>query len=296
MAAADLRKARGIGFLVLLAPGLLVFALFTIYPLAKLLAMSFFDWRIGLAQRSIFVGLENYRAVLRDPVFALVAANTALYALVTVPLQIAAGLTVAVLIQSLARGRVFFRLMYYLPVITSWVIVSLVFKYLFFTEGYLNHVITDSLGLAAERIRWLDNRFTAMSAVSILGIWKGVGWNMVVFLAALQAVPTELYEVAALDGCGRTASFFRITLPSIRTTVFFALVMLTIGAFNVFTSIKLMTDGRPAHQTEVVLTWMYFRAFEARQFGYAAALSWAVALVITAITVAEFGFFSRPRS
>jgi multiple sugar transport system permease protein len=137
-------------------------------------------------------------------------------------------------------------------------------------------------------IAWLDSRWGGLTVAMILGTWKGVGWNMVVFLAALQNVPKALYESAAIDGCGPVHKFFYITLPSIKSTTLFALVMLTIGGFNVFTSIKMITDGKPMHQTETVLTWMYYKAFNEGQFGYAAALSFIVAVVLVFLAVLQF--------
>ena len=127
-----------------------------------------------------------------------------------------------------------------------------------------------------------------MTVAMLLGIWKGVGWNLVVFLAALQSVPNELYEAADMDGCGPLNRFFRITLPCIKPTILFALVMLTIGGFNVFTSIKMITDGKPMHQTETILTWMYYKAFSTGEFGYAAALSFIVAITLMMLAYLQF--------
>lgn len=137
-------------------------------------------------------------------------------------------------------------------------------------------------------IRWLDSRWGGLTVAMMLGIWKGVGWNLVVFLAALQSVPQELYESAGIDGCGAFQKFFYVTLPSIKPTLLFALVMLTIGGFNVFTSIKMITGGKPMHQTETVLTWMYYKAFNTGSFGYAAALSFVVAVTLIFLAVLQF--------
>lgn len=214
--------------------------------------------------------------------------NSVVYTLVTVPGQMALGLFTAVLINGIKRFGVTFRVINYLPVITSWVIASLVFRYVFNTEGLLNYFLTNVVHVTSANVRWLDTRWSGLAVAMILGIWKGVGWNMVVFLAALQQVPAELYEAAEIDGCGAWKKFVSVTLPSIRGTVLFALIMLTIGGFNVFTSIKMITGGKPAHQTDTLLTWMYYKAFSTGKFGYAAALSFIMALSLGLLAILQF--------
>lgn len=273
---------------LLLLPGVLMFAIFTIYPIVKLFLMSFVQWDFGSMMQHSFIGLDNYKAVLADETFRIAFENTIIYTLVTVPGQMILGLLAAELIHSIPKFQVSFRVIYYIPVITSWVIVSLVFRYVFNTEGMLNYVITNVMQFNEAYIPWLDSRWGGLGVAMMLGIWKGVGWNMVVFLAALQSVPQELYEAASIDGCGSFKKFFHVTLPSIKPTILFALVMLTIGGFNVFTSIKMITGGKPMHQTETVLTWMYYKAFSTGEFGYAAALSFIVAIVLVFLAILQF--------
>jgi multiple sugar transport system permease protein len=273
----------------LLLPGILLLSLFTLYPIVKMFVMSFFDWKIGYQQVSEFTGLSNYIAVFSDPFAGIALANTLFYAAVTVPGQIVLGLLVALLVQNIRRFGVAFRTLYYLPVVTSWVVVALLFRYIFNNQGLLNYLLTDVLRLTAEPVRWLSTRWPALAATTILGIWKGIGWNMVIFLAALQAVPREQYEAASLDGLGAARKFFFITLPNIRGTMLFALVMLFIGAFNTYTPIAVITGGNPAHQTEVVLTWMYYQTFSATgKMGYSASLSFIVAAIVAAVAVVLF--------
>ena len=273
---------------LLLLPGLLIFCIFTVYPIIRLFWMSFFKWDFGSFLNQEFIGLSNYRSVLTDPYFQTSFVNTIVYTLVTVPAQMILGLLVAILINSITRFKIGFRVAYYLPVITSWVIASLVFKYVFNTEGLLNYFLTGVIHVTGANIHWLHSRWGGMTVAMLLGIWKGIGWNMVVFLAALQAVPQELYESASLDGAGAFQKFRYVTLPGIRGTVLFALVMLTIGGFNVYTSTKLITDGKPGHATEVVLTWMYYKAFSTGKFGYSAALSFIIAFILGILAVLEF--------
>ena len=274
--------------LLLLLPGLAVFGMFTVYPIFRLLWMSFCDWSFASMLDQPFIGLANYREVLSDGTFWTVFVNSVVYTLVTVPGQMALGLFTAVLINGIKRFGVTFRVINYLPVITSWVIASLVFRYVFNTEGLLNYFLTNVVHVTSANVRWLDTRWSGLAVAMILGIWKGVGWNMVVFLAALQQVPAELYEAAEIDGCGAWKKFVSVTLPSIRGTVLFALIMLTIGGFNVFTSIKMITGGKPAHQTDTLLTWMYYKAFSTGKFGYAAALSFIMALSLGLLAILQF--------
>jgi multiple sugar transport system permease protein len=273
---------------LLLMPGLLIFGFFTVYPIFKLLFMSLFHWDFSSILNQPFVGFANYKAVITDPYFQTAFTNTLVYTLVTVPAQMFLGLMAALLIHKISYFKVGFRVLYYLPVITSWVIASLIFKYIFNTEGMLNYFLKDVVHLVTQNIHWLDFRWSGLGVAMILGSWKGIGWNMVVFLAALQTVPQELYEAASIDGAGSFVSFIKITIPCIRRTILFALVMLTIGGFNVYTSIKMMTNGAPSHQTDTILSWMYYKAFNTGDFGYSAALSFITAIALALLAVIQF--------
>ena len=273
---------------LLLLPGILIFGLFTVYPIVKLFVMSFFKWDFGSISGQIFIGLENYREVLSDEYFRTSFANTLIYTLVTVPGQMIIGFLVAYLINQICKFQVGYRVLYYLPVITSWVIASLVFKYVFNTEGLLNYFLVNIVHVTSQNIHWLDTRWGGLTIAMFLGIWKGIGWNMVVFLAALQTVSTDLYEAAEIDGATAWDKLLHVTLPGIKGTTLFALVMLTIGGFNVFTSVKMITGGEPGHQTDVVLTWMYYKAFSTGSIGYSAALSFIITLVLAVLAVIQF--------
>ncbi len=289
------RKKDNIRMLLLLVPGLVVIVMFTFYPIIKMFIMSFFDWKIGYNQVSPFVGIKNYLAVFSDPIAGIALTNTIFYAAVTVPGQMILGLLAALLINGIKKFSVTFRLLYYLPVVTSWVIVSLLFRYIFSNNGLLNYLLTDVFKWIPEYIGWLSTRWPAMTSTTLLGIWKGIGWNMVIFLAALQAVPEEYYEAASIDGAGSIQKFFYITLPNIKGTILFCTVMLTIGAFNTYTPIAVITGGNPAHQTDIVLTWMYYQTFGSFKMGYAAALSFVVAGIVAVISVILFKVLRHER-
>jgi len=278
-----------------LLPGVFLFLVFNIYPLLKAFQISFYDWNIMPNSTSEFVGLANYVRAINDPIAKLAFKNTVLYTIITVPAQIVLSMVSALLLNGAIRGKVFLRTLYYLPVITSWVIVSLLFRYMFQSpNGFINYLLVNVLHVVESPIGWLRSGSTAMIPVWLLGIWKGIGWSMVIFIAALQTIPEEIYEAAAIDGAGSFQKLTKITLPLIRPTLVFVLVMLMIGGLNVFLPIILVTEGGPLQQTEVVLTYMYHQAFDFLEFGYGSALAFMMALFIVVLSFIQIKFFRRP--
>lgn len=275
-----------------LAPGMVLFTLTILYPIARALQISFYNWALVPGAPSKFVGLDQYSREIHDPIFWLSLVNALFYMAFTVPLQIVFGLMVAVLLDSKIPGRGLFRALFYLPVVTSWVVVTLLFKFLFSTNsGFVNWVLHDGIHLVNHDIGWLDSRWPAMVTVGLLGVWKGVGWSMLIFLAALQGVPADLKEAAAVDGAGAWRSFLHVTLPAIRLAVAFVTIMLVIGGLNVFTSVYVMTNGGPQQQTEVVLSYMYHQAFEFIDFGYGSAIAFTLSIIVFAVSFVQMRLF-----
>jgi multiple sugar transport system permease protein len=280
---------------VFLLPGLLLFAAFIIYPMLYSLRISFYDWNIIVPEKSAFVGLDNYTGFLTDRIFQRAVLNTLSYTAVTVPGQMVLALIVAVLLDQKIRGKTFFRVAYYLPVITSWVIVTLVFEYLFNSQaGLVNYVLRDVLHVVDHPIRWMADPILVMVPINILGIWKGVGWSAVILLAALQEIPSEMVEAAAVDGAGPWHRLWHITLPLLRPTLVFLLVVLVIGGLNVYISILLMTDGgQPLDLTHSVLTLMYEETFEGLNFGGGAAISYLLTAFVFVISIIQIRLLRR---
>jgi multiple sugar transport system permease protein len=278
-----------------LAAGLALFATFLLGPLLYSLRISFYDWNIIAPDRSEFVGMSNYAEVLRDPVFRRAAANTLVYALVTVPAQMVLALIVALLLNENVPGRGFFRVAYYLPVITSWVIVTLVFEYLFNGQaGLINYLLVDVLHLAPAKIQWLADPVLTMVPLHLLGIWKGVGWSAIILLAALQTVPRELYDAADVDGVGPLQRLRFVTLPMLRPTLTFLLVVLVIGALNVYISGLLLTNGgNPQDKTHFVLTLMYEETFGNLEFGVGSSISYLLAAFVFVVSVVQMRLLRR---
>ncbi len=278
-----------------LAPGFLLFGLVVLYPIARAFQISLHKWAFVPGVASDFIGLDNYARAIHDPIFWRALTNTGVYMAVTVPAQIVIGMAVAVLLDARMPARAFFRTIYYLPVVTSWVVVSLLFRYLFLTNGGLiNWVLHDGIHVTPHNIDWLGHRWTAMAAISVLGVWKGIGWSMVIFLAALQHVSRELHEAAAVDGASAWRRFRAVSLPAIRPVVAFVFVMLVIGGFNVFISVLLMTRGGPLDETQVLLTYMYQQAFSFLDFGYGSAVAFTLTVIVLVLSVAQLRLFRRP--
>jgi multiple sugar transport system permease protein len=279
-----------------LLPGLVLYLLWMVYPLVYEFYISFFDWKIMPGQISTFVGLANYQEAFVDKTFWLALQNTVLYTIVTVIGQVILGLAVALLVHRVIIGKKIFRAIYYLPVVTAWVVVSFLFEYLFSSNraGLINFILVDVLHVISEPVAWISQTNSAWIIIYSLGIWKGVGWAMVIFLAALQSIPAELYESASIDGATEWGQFRYLTLPLIQRTTTFVIVALIIGGFQVFISVLLITNGGPLHRTEVMLSYMYDRAFNKLQFGYGAALSYILMVIVFIISVAQMRVFNRP--
>lgn len=276
-----------------LAPGFILFVLVMLWPTVKAAQISLYDWSPIPGADNTFVGLDHYRQAFSDPDLRLGFVNAAVYMLVTVPGQIVIGLALALLLHTRMPARTLFRVLFYLPVVTSWVVVSLLFRYLFANDGVLNWLIVDGLHLSDTKPGWLDSRWTALFALCVLGIWKGIGWTAVILLAGLQGVPGELNEAAAVDGAGYLRRTWHVTLPALRRTLMFVSVLLVIGSFNVFISVLLMTNGGPGGQTEMPLTHLYKQAFEFLDFGYASAIAVLMTAFVLVLSLAQTFAFGR---
>jgi multiple sugar transport system permease protein len=279
-----------------LLPGIAFFLIFQVYPLLKGLQMSFYHWQIMPGKVSSFIGFANYVHAYQDPKFRRAVFNALYYVIVTVPGQMILAMLAALLLNALPKGRVLFRVLYYIPVVTSWVIVSLLFRYLFQApQGFMNYLLIEIFHVFKQPVYWLGDASTAFIPILALGIWKGIGWSMVIYLAALTGIPHELKEAASIDGASSWQNFWHIMFPLIGPTVVFTLVMLTVGGFNVFLSALLITAGGPMQQTEVMLSYSYHQAFDFLDFGYGAALTYIMAALIIGLGFLQIRFLRRPQ-
>jgi multiple sugar transport system permease protein len=275
------------GYLFLL-PGLLGFIVFVFLAVGASLGISFLNW--GLTGPKGFAGLGNYRELLRDPVFWRAFANTAFYILTIVPLQLALGLLIALGLNQAIRGRVVFRLVYFLPVVTTIVAGAIVFRLILSRSGPLSDLVGtlgNMLGIPLSLPDLLGSTRYSKWSVVLLTLWKNTGFTMVIYLAALQGVPRELYDAACVDGAGTWQRFRNVTLPMISPTTFFLFVLQTIGAFQLFTEPFVMTRGGPAQSSMPVVQYIYDNAFRFTRMSKASAMAWFLFIFIFGFTLVQ---------
>jgi multiple sugar transport system permease protein len=285
-----MRSGR-IGY-VFIAPALLHLFVFALFPLLYTLYVSFFKWNLIRDERQ-FIGLENYRYSFEDPLFWNAMWNSFRYAAVSVPLGMAVGLAVAVLVAQKIRGVTLFRTIYYIPAISSGVAISMLWIYMYLPETGLLNTMLSGLGLSDGSTDWLNQEATAMWALVFMSVWIGLGPKMILFLAGLMGIPPSLYEAAEIDGASRWKTFWTITLPMLVPTTFFVLVTSTIAAFQIFTPVYMMTRGGPNDSTDVVGFHIYNEAWVKFLVGIASAKSFVLLAAILIVAILQFRLMRR---
>jgi multiple sugar transport system permease protein len=285
---AGLRSHNLAGY-AFIAPWLLGFFGFTLLPMAASLYFAFTDYDVLTPPR--WIGLANFRRMfLEDPRYLQSVGVTAFYVSVAVPLRLAFALTVAMLLNTHRRGVSLYRAVYYAPsVVAGSVAVAVMWRQVFGTDGVINAVMA-LVGIPP--VQWLGNPDVAIWTLVTLAVWQ-FGSPMLIFLAGLRQIPAELYEAAAIDGAGAWARFVRITLPMLSPVTFFNLVMQTITGFMVFTQAFIVTGGGPMDTTLFYALYLYRRAFESFQMGYASAMAWVMLLVVAFFTAVLFASSGR---
>lgn len=273
-----------------IAPFFILFAIFGAFPIAFTFYVSMFRWNLRSGERT-FIGLENYTTLLGDPAFWNATTNTlGLFVVATVP-QLAAALAIANLLNRPVRGRTFFRLGILMPNVTSMVAVGIVFGFIFAERYGLATYLLGSVGL--DGISWRDSRLTSWLAIASMVDWRWTGYNALIYLAAMQAIPRELYEAAAVDGAGPWRRFWTVTVPMIRPTILFTVIVSTIGGLQLFTEPLLFAYGRIQGGVDSIFQtlamYIYQTTFVTRfDLGYGAAISWALFMMIIAIALTNF--------
>lgn len=281
----NMKKQKYTGLLYVM-PWLAGVLLFRLYPVIYSFILSFTDGNI-LGELS-FSGADNYIRMFADDEFIKSLAVTFLYVFIEVPLKLTSSLVVAYILSVRIKGIGLFRTAYYLPAILgSNIAIAVLWKYLFASDGYANQLIK---AFGGEAVSWFGEPFPALMTIIMLRVWE-FGSTMVIFLAALNEVPKEIYESAAIDGCTGLSRVFRITLPMIKPTVFFNFIMQTIQAFQEFNAPYMITGGAPLKSTYLVSMMIYDYSFVYFDMGYASAVSWVVLIIVSLTVYAIFKVF-----
>ena len=282
------------GFLL---PNLSGFLIFTSLPVLASLVLSFTSWD-ALSGPPRFVGLKNYIALFLDPFFWKYCWNT-IYLMLSIPLGMAGSLVLALLLNQKLKGVVFFRTVYFLPTICSGVAIYMLWKLIYNPDfGLLNTMFANLgawVGLSVRGPYWLNDEAWAKPALMIMNIWQTVGgYNMILYLAALQGVPRDLYDAAEVDGANSWQKFWAVTWPQISPTTFFIAIMSLIGGFQAgFDPAFIMTGGGPNGSTTTIIYYLYNNAFNWHHMGYAAAIAWVLFVIVFMFTLLQWRFFGR---
>ena len=261
-----------------LLPAAAVLIVFFFVPFFQTFGLSFFDYSSSLYNPT-FNGVDNYVKLFKEPIFYKVMFNTFMYLVIAVPFLVTFPLFLAILINQKIRGITLYKILLYLPVIVSIVVAAIAFKWLYAQQGILNYLLS-LIGI--DSIGWLVDTKWALFSVALVTIWKGVGYYMMIYLAALMSVPQDLYEACDIDGASFLKKHLTVTIPHIMPTIALVSTISTISAMKVFAEIYVMTKGGPLNSTKTIVYYIYERAFENLDLGYASALA-VVLLVIVMI-------------
>ncbi|HEW91467.1 MAG TPA: sugar ABC transporter permease [Thermotogaceae bacterium] len=281
--------SESFGAFAFLLPSFIHLMIFGLAPIGFALYLSFHQWNIVIPEKP-FVGFDNYVKLFGDKFFWNAMKNTAIYTL-HVPIGMAFSLFVAVLLNQRIKGISLFRTILFLPSVSSFVAVAMIWQFMYNPEFGLLNVILSKLGL--PQLNWLGDPKIALISVMIVSIWSQIGYQMVIFLAGLQGIPAYLYEAAKIDGSNKWQMFWKITLPLLRPTTLFVLITSVIGSFQVFTSIYIMTQGGPLRSTDVVVYHIYKNAWEYMKMGYASAMAWILTIIIFIATLLQIKFLGK---
>lgn len=271
-------------------PNFIGFALFTLVPVGAAFALAFLEW--DAASSPEWVGLDNFERMLDDENFQVALTNTLFYAGGHIPLTLVASLALALVLNRKIRGVKFFRTVAFFPYITSLVAVAVVWNMLFNpTSGPVNQGL-EALGVSSTP-GWTTDTDWAMPAVIITSVWRDMGYYMVLYLAGLQTIPAEYYEAARVDGANAWQRFWHVTLPGLRPTTFFVLVMLTVQSFKILDLIVVMTDGGPGRSTLVLAQLVYREGIRDGDYGYSSAIALVLFAIVLTITVIQFRLNER---
>jgi multiple sugar transport system permease protein len=264
-----------------LVPALAVIGLFVIYPIISAGFISLTSWD-GFSPTKEFIGTDNYARLVSDPEFINSLLVTVLYAIGVCVLSVVTGLATALLLDAPLRGRGFYRSVFFLPTVTSSVAAAVVWHYMLDSDGFINNLLG---GVGVEGPDWLQDRWLALGALTLLTVWKSVGFNAILYLTALQTLPDSVFEAAQIDGAGFFARLRFMTIPLLKPMTFFVVIQALITSFQAFDLVYVLTGGGPRGGTEVLGMFMYRTAFRLGEFGYGTAIAFATLVLVLIVTL-----------
>ena len=274
---------RTIWVAIFLLPSLTGLILFTAIPILASLGLTTFEWDLLTAPQ--FVGLGNFQRLLKDDNFWRALLNTIYFIVTYIPLVMIFAMAVAVVLNQKLKGIVFFRAAFFIPVVSAWVAVALMWRWIFNPQFGIFNYLLSLIGITGPA--WLFDPQWAMPAIVIASVWKDIGFVMIMLLAGLQGIPEVYYEAASIDGSNRWQQFRNITVPLLSPTIFFALIISLINSFQVFDQVWIMTEGGPAGATTVLVEQVVKNAFSYSRMGYASAISWVLFLLVFGATAIQ---------
>ncbi len=279
-----LKQKEAVTGYIFIALPLISLIIMMYYPIIRSFFISFFDW--NLLQEPTFTGIENYKTLFHDEVFRTSLVNTIKWVLIYVPMSVVSSFLLALLLDRKLKGAGFFRTLYYLPVVCPIVVVALLFVWIYNTDyGILNFLLKNLFGI--EPVGWItDSRFSLFS-IAVMSVWKWAGYNMLIFLAALQGIDENLYEAAAIDGITPWTKLIKIKIPLVMPSIYFVMLTAVIDAFQMFTEIFIMTKGGPGYSTYTVSYYLWSNAFEYSKMGYACAMAAVMFVIIMTVTLVQ---------
>ena len=272
-----------------LLPAVAVLIVFFFIPFFQTIALSLFDYTNSIYEPS-FNGIENYTKLFNEPIFYKVMFNTFLYLVIAVPFLVIFPLFVAIFINQKIRGVTLYKILIYLPVIISIVVAAIAFKWIYAGQGVLNYLLSM---FHISPIGWLTDTKWALFSVAVVTIWKGIGYYMMIYLASLMSVPQDLYEAADIDGANFFQKHFTVTIPHIMPTIALVSTISTISAMKVFAEIYVMTKGGPLDSSKTIVYYIYERAFENLDLGYASALAVVLLIVVMVFSLINILCFEK---
>ncbi len=270
----------------IIGPIILYFAIFGMIPLVIVFRYSLME--DDLFKGTTFVGLRNYVTIFTDPAYYKLLFTTLLIAVFTIGLSLVLGMVIALLVTGSIRGKGFYRTVYYIPVVVSMAVVSQIASvWLDYNNGTLNNLL-QTLGLS--KVAWRESTFWMLFWIIVICVWKGIGATIILFVAGLNAIPSEIYEAAELDGATGWTKFWKITLPQLRPMLVFVIITSIIGAFNVFEPVQLISEGGPNGTTMVILYQIYNESFQNGNFGMGSAISVVILFILMGLTMLSMRF------